>query len=80
VTDLPSHGAVVHGLEQQYGRQVNFVYLDIDDSRTNPFKRQLGYQYQPDLFLLDGKGKIVRQWVGSVDRETLEQALISITS
>jgi hypothetical protein len=71
---------VVHGLEQQYGKQVNFVYLDIDDSRTNPFKRQLGYQYQPNLFLLDGQGNIVQQWVGSVSQDTLEQALISISS
>jgi hypothetical protein len=71
---------VVHGLEQQYGKQVNFVYLDIDDSRTNPFKRQLGYQYQPNLFLLDGQGNIVQQWVGSVSQDALEQVLISISS
>jgi len=65
----------VHGLEQQYGEKVNFVYLDIDDARTDAFKRQLGYRYQPHLFLLDGEGNITQQWLGFVTREELETAL-----
>jgi len=65
----------VHGLEQQWGEQVNFVYLDIDDPQTEPFKRALGYQYQPHLFLLDGQGTILREWIGLVSEEDLEAAL-----
>ena len=65
----------MHGLEQQWGEQVNFVYLDIDDPQTEPFKRALGYQYQPHLFLLDGQGTILREWIGLVSEEDLEAAL-----
>lgn len=65
----------MHGLEQQWSDRVDFVYLDIDDPRTDPFKRLLGYRYQPHLFLLDAQGAIVQQWVGFVDGATLEQAL-----
>jgi len=65
----------VHGLERQWGDQVNFVYLDIDDPQTAPFKRELGYQYQPHLFLLDGQGTILREWVGFVSEEDLLGAL-----
>jgi len=65
----------VHGLERQWGEQVNFVYLDIDDPQTEPFKRALGYQYQPHLFLLDGQGTILREWIGLVSEEDLEAAL-----
>jgi hypothetical protein len=65
----------VHGLEQQWGDKVNFVYLDIDDPQTAPFKRALGYQYQPHLFLLDGQGTILREWVGFVSEEDLAGAL-----
>ncbi len=68
----------MHGLEQQWSDRVNFVYLDIDDSRTNTFKRQLGYQYQPHIFLLDGQGNVVKQWVGYVTQEELAQALQEI--
>jgi hypothetical protein len=57
---------VVHGLEAQWGHEINFVYLDIDDVRNDDFKRELGYQYQPHFFLLDGEGEIIQQWVGPV--------------
>lgn len=70
----------MHGLEQQYGDQISFVYLDIDDSRTDDFKRQLGYRYQPHLFLLDGEGNITQQWLGFVTREELETALLEAES
>lgn len=60
---------VVHGLEQQYGERIRFVYLDIDDPATNEFKRALGYVVQPHFFLLDGNGEIVEQWLGMVTPE-----------
>ncbi len=67
----------MHGLEQQYGQNVNFIYLDIDDPRNDDFKRQLGYRVQPHIFLLDGNGKELGQWLGLVSREELEAALQS---
>lgn len=65
----------MHGLEKKWGDQVNFVYLDIDDNETEPFKRQLGYSYQPHFFLLDGEGQVIGQWVGFVQGEELQRAL-----
>lgn len=65
---------VVHGLQRKWSGQVTFVYLDIDDPSTEPFKRELGYRVQPHLFLLDGDGKIVQQWLGYVSAEQLETA------
>ena len=67
----------MHGLEAQYGQQINFVYLDIDDTRTDELKRQLGYRYQPHIFLLNADGSIREQWVGFVDSATLESAFQS---
>ena len=68
---------VVHGLEAKYAGQVDFVYLDIDDPNTNSFKSQLGYQYQPHMFLLDEAGNILQQWVGVTPEEILDTALQS---
>jgi hypothetical protein len=65
----------VHGLEQQYGDRINFVYLDIEDGRNDGFKRQLGYRVQPHIFLLDGEGNITQEWLGYVERADLEAAL-----
>ena len=69
----------MHGLEATWGDQINFVYLDIDDGRTDPFKQQLGYIYQPHLFLLDGEGRIVTQWVGFVSEAELAAAFEQVT-
>ena len=65
----------MHGLEAKYAGQINFAYLDIDDSDTEPLKRELGYQYHPHIFLLDGTGQVIGQWVGAVGEAELDAAL-----
>jgi hypothetical protein len=55
---------VVHGLEQRFSDRIDFAYLDIDDPRSDAFKRQFGFRVQPHIFLLDGSGEIIQQWVG----------------
>jgi thioredoxin-related protein len=69
----------VHGLEAQYAGKVRFVYLDIDDPDTTTFKRDLGYRVQPHLFLLDGEGNVVNQWLGYVSAEDMVPALDSLS-
>jgi hypothetical protein len=70
----------VHGLEAEYGSQVNFIYLDIDDRDTESFKQELGYRYQPHLFLVDADGNILQQWVGRVSGDELETAILASLS
>jgi hypothetical protein len=67
----------VHGLEEYYSGYMLFSYLNIDDPAGNPFKDALGYRYQPHIFLLDPLGNIIEQWVGYVDLEVLEAAILS---
>ena len=69
----------MHGLEAEWGGEVEFVYLDIDDPATEPFKRQLGYRVQPHMFLVNGDGLVLQQWLGFVDAATLEAALEQAT-
>jgi len=63
---------VVHGLEAQYYGKIGFAYLDIDDSRNNDFKRQFGFRYQPEFYLIDGQGNVVKKWVGAVSAADFE--------
>jgi hypothetical protein len=65
---------VVHGLEAQWGREINFVYLDIDDDRNDQFKSELGYRLQPHFFLLDAEGNILQQWLGITPGSAFEVA------
>lgn len=55
---------IVHGLEVEYYNRVEFTYLNIDDPKTTPFKKELEYKYQPHFFLLDGEGEVIQQWLG----------------
>ena len=72
---------IVHGLEELYGAQINFVYLDIDDPATRDFKNQLGYRVQPEYYLLGPDGDVRAQWFGFVPPEAFisafEEALVT---
>ena len=65
---------IVHGLEARYGDRIQFTYLDIDDSRTDGLKTALGFRVQPQYFLLDGSGNVVKEWFGLVPEEELAAA------
>jgi hypothetical protein len=65
---------VVHGLEEQYGNQIEFVYLDIDDPASDEAKQALGFRFQPHFLLLDEQGAVAQQWLGYVVAEDFERA------
>jgi len=70
---------MVHGLEAEYFGKVKFSFLDADDPNTDVFQSQLGFYYQPELYLLDGNGKVLEKFVGLTDeaqlRSTFDQYL-----
>ena len=74
----------IHGLENIYGEQINFVYLDQDDPATAPFREAFSYRYQPEFYLLNPDGIILGSWIGYFDgailQEALEQALQNASS
>ena len=65
---------MVHGLEAKYYGKIKFAFLDADDPRTDGFQRALGFYYQPELYLLDANGNLLKKWVGFVQQEDLEAA------
>ena len=65
---------IVHGLETEYGDQIEFVYLNIDDPSTREAKEKYGYRVQPHFFLVTEDGEVIQQWLGVVQEEAFEQA------
>jgi len=63
---------LLNGLEGQYKDRIQFVYLDIDNPATQPFKSDLHFRIEPEYYLLDGQGKVLKQWSGYVSREELQ--------
>ncbi len=72
---------VVHGLEQLYGEEVNFVVLDIDKTGNHeygPFITALGYspRIRPGIFILNPDGEVIQFWLGAVDGKIIQQVLV----
>ena len=63
---------MVHGLEAKYFGKIQFSYLDADDPNTFDFQRTLGFRYQPEVYLLDGNGNILKKWVGYTSEQDFE--------
>jgi hypothetical protein len=60
---------MVHGLEAEYFGKVKFSYLDADDPNTDAFQSALGFVYQPEFYLLDADGNVLKKWIGFVSQE-----------
>lgn len=65
---------IVHGLEAKYFGRIKFSYLDADDPQTFEFQQALGFRYQPELYLLDAKGTLLKKMVGYQSEQDLESA------
>jgi len=63
---------MVHGLEAKYFGRIKFTYLDADDPQTRGFQKTLGFYYQPEIYLLDGNGNLLKKWVGFTTAEQFE--------
>ncbi|GJQ35715.1 MAG: hypothetical protein HS100_15120 [Anaerolineales bacterium] len=61
--------SMVHGLEAEYYGRVKFSYLDADDPATESFQRALGFVYQPEFYLLDANGNLLKKLVGFVSED-----------
>ena len=70
--------STVTKLHQQYGQQINFVMLDIDNPQ---WARQVEYYRAtgiPQFSLLDSSGQSVDTWVGKVPSSILAETLKTV--
>lgn len=63
---------MVHGLEAEYFGKIKFSFLDADDPNTDEFQRTLGFAYQPELYLLDADGNVLKKFIGYTSQEDLK--------
>jgi len=42
---------IVHGLEDEFGQEIEFILIDIDDPESQETKIEYGFRYQPHFIL-----------------------------
>jgi len=68
---------MVHGLEAEYSGKIKFAFLDADDPNTDTFQRTLGFAYQPEFYIVDADGKVLKKLIGFVSEEEFRSTLNS---
>lgn len=71
---------IVHGLEAEYGSEIEFVYINIDDPESRAAKNKYGFRVQPHFVLVDGNDEIIGQWFGYNEPVVFEDAFAEILS
>jgi len=67
-TTCQSMSGTVSALHEQYGEQVNFVMLNIDDPQWAAEVADFGASGVPQFTLLDSEHQSVKTWVGKVPK------------
>ncbi len=68
----------MYELRQEYGDDIDFVLLDIDDPETMDAQRQYGFRVQPYFVLVDADGEVVSQWLGYNSPNVFEEAFAEL--
>jgi thioredoxin-like negative regulator of GroEL len=66
---------VVHGLEKQYQGRIDFLYLNVAETRNDSAERALGFRATPHFFFLRADGSPVGVMQGVVSVDSLRRAL-----
>jgi thioredoxin-related protein len=69
---------VVASLQQNCPANVKFVYADIDQPTYNQLASEYGVRSIPHYVLVDPKGNTVKQWIGTVSYNDLNNIMYNI--
>ncbi|MFK7803788.1 MAG: hypothetical protein AB8G95_19300 [Anaerolineae bacterium] len=63
----------MYELKAEYGEQMEFVFVNIDEPESQPDMEKFQFRSgTPHLLLFDKNGEVVRQWFGTFTREQVE--------
>lgn len=65
----------MYGLQEQYGDEIEFVWLNVDDPLSRPLREQFGIVQRSNYVLVDVDGVAQLRWFGYLDDTEMEEAL-----
>jgi hypothetical protein len=69
---------VVHGLEQEYSGRIDFLYLNIVETRNDSARSALGFGSTPHFFFLRSNGSTIGVMQGVVPGDSVRWMLDSL--
>ena len=66
---------IVNGLEEDFGDQIAFQRLNVDEPEGKMAAREYKVRGHPTMVLIDRSGEVVSRHVGVLPREFLVQAI-----
>lgn len=69
---------IVNGLEDEYGSEIDFVKINIDDPSSAAAKQLYGFRSQPFFVMVNADGQVVDEWRGYTDATLFEQTFTTV--
>ena len=70
----------VSSLKEQYEKDINFVFLNVDNQKWENYIRKFGVNGIPQVNLFDGEGNLVSTFIGKQEEKTLKESLANLES
>ena len=65
----------VSALKEEYEKEINFVFLNVDNQRWDNYIRKFEVNGIPQVNLFDGKGHLINSFIGKQEETTIRESL-----
>ena len=70
----------VFALKEEYEKDVNFVFLNVDNQKWDKYIRRFDVNGIPQLNLFDEKGNLISTFIGKQEEITIKESLANLKS
>ena len=65
----------ISNLKDQYEKEINFVFLNVDNQKWNNYIRKFDVNGIPQVNLFDGKGKLISTFIGKQEEMNIRESI-----
>ena len=65
----------VYALKKEYEKEINFVFLNVDNQKWDNYIRKFNVNGIPQVNLFDGKGDLISTFIGKQEEITIRSSI-----
>ena len=70
----------VYALKEEYDKDINFVFLNVDNQKWDRYIRKFDVNGIPQVNLFDEKGNLISTFIGKQKEKTIKESLANLNS